>query len=222
MGGLPTTRHPWAHATDHSRLDLRVMVAVAVGIGALLPALVAAVQAEDVDDVLVRAALPPCVVIAALVAPRVVGLAAGIAALAAIAYTAAGESEDRGFLVASALACTIVLGGRVLAGLLFRPEVPPPGTPAERRTTTPRREPMLPLPPPTGRPPEWARLSVRQAAVLDLAISGLTTQAIGDRLGINKRTVEEHLGKGYVKLEVLDRKHLVHACRMLDAGDGTG
>lgn len=43
-------------------------------------------------------------------------------------------------------------------------------------------------------PPRPApRLSARQTACLELAARGLSSAAIGDRLGISPRTVDEHL-----------------------------
>ncbi len=60
------------------------------------------------------------------------------------------------------------------------------------------------------------RLSARQLAVLGLLADGLTSAAIGRRLGISERTVHEHLEHLYARLGVGDRVSAVLRAR--DAG----
>jgi DNA-binding CsgD family transcriptional regulator len=60
------------------------------------------------------------------------------------------------------------------------------------------------------------RLSARQLAVLGLLAAGLTSAAIGRRLGISERTVHKHLEHLYARLGVSDRVSAVLRAR--DAG----
>lgn len=70
----------------------------------------------------------------------------------------------------------------------------------------PRRTALAPsLPEPTPPPPTPTPLSLREVDVIGLVAQGFTSQAIGDRLGLSRRTVEAHLAAIYRKIGVRKR-----------------
>ncbi|QYC11452.1 helix-turn-helix domain-containing protein [Brevundimonas nasdae] len=60
-------------------------------------------------------------------------------------------------------------------------------------------------PQPRSRTPILQALSERQRACLDLAAQGLNSAAIGTRLGLSARTVDEHLSNACDRLGVRTR-----------------
>ncbi len=58
--------------------------------------------------------------------------------------------------------------------------------------------------PPAGRH-TGAALTERETEIVGLMATGLSNQAIADRLVLSRRTVENHLHRAYVKLGVSDR-----------------
>jgi DNA-binding CsgD family transcriptional regulator len=59
---------------------------------------------------------------------------------------------------------------------------------------------------------EWP-LTAREREVVHLAVSGLTSRQIAERLGTSRRTVDSHLGSVYTKLAVDGRAGLVERLR---------
>ena len=79
---------------------------------------------------------------------------------------------------------------------------------------------MTPPPPrPHAAPPADEPLSARQHACLALAARGLTSAAIGERLGISGRTVDEHLMRACRTLGLRTR---IQAVARLAARTGPG
>jgi DNA-binding CsgD family transcriptional regulator len=63
---------------------------------------------------------------------------------------------------------------------------------------------------------EPPRLTARERHVAALAAAGLTNRAVAERLGLSRRTVENHLNRAYAKLGVPGRAHL--AARLAEDG----
>lgn len=61
--------------------------------------------------------------------------------------------------------------------------------------------------------PNWAGITDRERAVLELLAQGLTAMAIASRLAVSPRTVHRHLDNVYRKLGVHDRMLAVGAAR---------
>ncbi len=61
----------------------------------------------------------------------------------------------------------------------------------------------------SGSPQLSRHLSPRQSACLHLAAQGLTSQEIGERLGISFRTVDQYIGEACERLGVRSRIHAV-------------
>ncbi|HEX4817123.1 MAG TPA: LuxR C-terminal-related transcriptional regulator [Nonomuraea sp.] len=56
--------------------------------------------------------------------------------------------------------------------------------------------------------PAAAELTARERAVAELVLTGLTHRQVADRLGIAKRTVDNHVSRAYAKLGVTNRDEL--------------
>lgn len=54
-----------------------------------------------------------------------------------------------------------------------------------------------------------ALLTERQCAVLRLAAQGLSNRSIGEALGVGERTVKDHMGQVFLRLEVANRAQAV-------------
>jgi DNA-binding CsgD family transcriptional regulator len=57
----------------------------------------------------------------------------------------------------------------------------------------------------------WDSLTPSETTIVQLVSEGLTNTEIGERLYVSRRTVESHLGRVYVKLELSTRAQLVAA-----------
>lgn len=66
----------------------------------------------------------------------------------------------------------------------------------------------------------FPELTAREHEVLDLLARGLDNQAIGRRLGINEKTIRNHVSNVFTKLQVADRPQAIVKAREAGLGQG--